>query len=323
MFSRTLSKLILVVFVAAVFMPMLLPHTPVDALKNPCSLDPENLIVNGSMASGGGSTADGWQSFVLDGSPQFSWVGNEQIDPNGSQFIVSTGTFDAGVYQTVHSLQPNVYYSFRLGYSLAAKSYSGPNVRVDTIGRKVGVDPFGGTDPRSPNILWGRDYFDGLAALNIPDMSMIFAARSPNATIFLRAMARDGSGGENKVWFDAVCMEAKPEMGIATSPPPTATTIPPTGTVRPSATRPPATKVALPPTATATATTIPNTPTPKPSSTIAPTPRIARPDVPDTPANSIDLGTVTLAGLGGVLLLGSGLLFFLGLLFWRRFEGTA
>ncbi len=317
MFFRTIYKLMLASIIAGLLAPIFLARTPADALKDPCALDPNNLIRNGSMAPGGSQTAEGWQTFVLDGSPRFNWVGNEQIDPNGSQFIVSSGTFDGGIYQTVGNLQPNVYYWFRLGYSLAAKSYGGPNVRVDTIGRKVGVDPFGGTDPRSPNVIWGPDYFDGIAALNIPDMKLTFAARSPNATIFLRAIARDGSGGENRVWFDAVCMESLPDMATATPPPPTATTIPPTGTVRPSATRVPATRT---PANTPTATVVPNTPTPKPSSTIAPTPRVARPDVPTSSGTPFDLSTATLAGLGIVLMLGSVLFFALGVLSWGRIK---
>ena len=180
--------------------PPMEPPPPPFTLKNPCALDPNNLVNNGSMSPDHGtqygSVADGWEPFIFDGTPpQFRWVGNEQIDPNGSQQIFTSNSFDAGIYQTVHNLQPGVYYMFRLGYSLAAKSYGGPNVRVDSIGRKVGVDPFGGTDPKSPNVIWGPDYFDGIAALNIPQMTLVFAARSPNATIFLLAMAREAGNG--------------------------------------------------------------------------------------------------------------------------------
>src|SRR5512141_2518559 len=84
---------------------------PRFTLKDPCALDPKNLINNGSMGPAHdtqyGSLADGWDPFIFDGTaPQFRWVGNEQIDPNGSQQIFSSGTFDAGVFQTVHNLQP-------------------------------------------------------------------------------------------------------------------------------------------------------------------------------------------------------------------------
>jgi len=80
-------------------------------------------------------------------------------------------------------------------------------------------------DPKSRNVLWGPDLFDGKVALNRPEIQMIFAARSDCATIFLRAMATDGSGGENRVWFDATCMEPRLEIPpypiAAPMPPPT------------------------------------------------------------------------------------------------------
>jgi hypothetical protein len=201
-------------------------------LADPTAMNPGNLVANGSMGNGHHDTAngivvDGWEPFVLSGEPpNFRWVDNEQIDPGGSQQIFSNGTFDAGIMQTVRNLQPGTWYMFRLGYSLAAKSYDGPNVRVQTIGRKVGVDPFGGTDPRSPTVIWGPDLFDGRGALNRPEMQMIFAARSDRATIFLRAMATDGSGGENRVWFDAICMEARPDMPPVQLPAPSPTVAP-------------------------------------------------------------------------------------------------
>jgi nucleoid-associated protein YgaU len=101
---------------------------------------------------------------------------------------------------------------FRLGYSLAAKSVDGPNFRVQTIGRQVGVDPFGRTDPKAATVIWGNQFFNGQAALNIPDMQMIFPALSTQATIFLRAIATDAAQGENRVWLDAVCMEPRSEI---------------------------------------------------------------------------------------------------------------
>jgi hypothetical protein len=358
MISRTSHKFIAAILIASLFASFFLTRSPAWAfppaddtpipkfkLKDPCALDPNNLITNGSMAPGHdtqyGSAAEGWEPFVFNGvPPQFRWVGNEQIDPNGSQQIFSTNTFDAGILQTVRNLQPSVYYMFRLGYSLAAKSYSGPNVRVDSIGRKVGVDPTGGTDPKSSNVIWGPDFFDGNAALNRPEMTMIFAARSERATIFLRAIARDGSGGENRVWFDAVCMEARPDTPTATPLPPTATTVPPMATVRPTPTR-----VALPsptriiptktpaisptPTAMSTATSMPmqapiEAAAPIPAATPGevampvPTARHARRVATLLPAAPIELdaGLLTRVGMGSIL--GSLVFFVVGIILSKR-----
>ncbi len=306
---------------------------PNFALKDPCALDPNNLVTNGSMGPGHGTqyglAADSWDPFIYDGTPpQFRWVSNEQIDPNGSQQIFSTNTFDAGIQQTVHNLQPGAYYMFRLGYSLAAKSYSGPNVRVDSIGRKVGVDPFGGTDPKSPNVIWGPDFFNGQAALNLPEMTMVFAARSPNATIFLRAIARDSSGGENRVWLDAVCMQSLPGLPTATPPAPTATPVPPTATPRPIPTRVPATKAPIVPPKTATPPQVvlraPDTATPTIETSIRAAPtveaRYARPEVTPSPSPLIDPGQGALAGLGTALFAGGILSLGLGIVLWRRID---
>ncbi len=340
---RTFAKLTLAILLAGLIAPLLLPRTPADALKDPCALDPNNLIQNGSMGPAHdtqyGSLADQWEPFIFDGNaPSFRWVGNEQIDPNGSQQIVSSSTFDAGVYQTVRNLQTGVYYWFRLGYSLAAKSYSGPNVRVDSIGRKVGVDPFGGTDPKSPNVIWGPDLFDGNAALNRPEMTMTFAARSSNATIFLRAIARDGSGGENRVWLDAVCMEAKPEMATATPPPATPTSLPPTPTTRPPTSTPRPAIVRAPNTPTkpavpaapgstptlAVAMAVKGTPEPDaPPEGDAASPRYARPDVTPEAGLLIDPGTGLAVGAGLFLVLGAFAFFAVGLVWWLKMSRGA
>jgi hypothetical protein len=331
MISKTMHKIIAVLFVASLLAPFALTrapalaHLPTFALKDPCALDPNNLITNGSMAgehgTSYGSLAEAWEPFIFDGAaPKFRWVSNEQIDPNGSQQIYSSGTFDAGIYQTVRNLQPNVYYWIRLGYSLAAKWYGGPNVRVDSIGRKVGIDPFGGTDPKSPNVIWGPDLFDGNAALNRPEMTMIFAARADRATIFLRAMARDGSSGENRVWLDAVCMEARYDMPTATPLPPTATPVPPTATPRPTQARAPAPKIAqvqntpaatLAPTVTPTATP---TETPLPTGT----PRYARPLIAPEPDSPVELGAGMFVGAGALLIAGAVMFFGFGLVLWRK-----
>ncbi len=203
------------------------PPFPKFNLHDPTAQDPNNLIVNGGMGPANhdtqyGTVVDGWTPFVVSGNPpQFTWVDNEAVDPGGSQQIHADDVFDAGIYQTVHNLQPGMVYMFRVGYSLAAKCISGPNVRVQTIGRKVGVDPTGGCDPKSPNILWNPDLFDGKRALNCPEMQMVFVAQAKDATLFLRAMAKDGSNGENRVWFDAVCMEPRPDIPAASVPQPT------------------------------------------------------------------------------------------------------
>lgn len=198
------------------------PVTPrALALGNPCALDPNNLIVNGSMAAAVppnntvyGEIAANWSPFVSSPeAPIFEHVTNEQIDPNGSQYIWSdyapygAGPFDAGIYQTVTGLSAGQYYHFWLGYALAAYDPGDQqNHRGNWIGRQVGVDTSGGTDPNSANVRWSDVYWIGDAALNIPALNLVFTPQVNRATIFLRAI-NTGNIGRMKVWFDSACMK--------------------------------------------------------------------------------------------------------------------
>lgn len=353
MISRTLTKFFFAIFIVVAIVliaslwliqPIAFAHPPyIDAtpvgqdfknakyLKDPCEKQPNNMVTNGGMGPDAsdtsyGTVATGWTPFIFNGAPpNFRVVFNEGTD-GISQQIYGNGTFDAGVYQTVGNLQSGSYYWFRLGKSLAAKDYGGGNTRVDSIGRKVGVDPFGGTDPKSPNVIWGPDYFNGVAATNILEMILVFPARSDRATFFLRGMATDGSSGENRVWFDSVCMEARPELGTAAPLQPTANITPSPTATRPAPTRPPATRVVLAPTNTPTRIVeelrAPDTATPTvvvalvaaPSAT----PRFARPDVTPSSGSSIDFGAGIFIGIGVILIMSALLFFGIGFIWWHR-----
>lgn len=307
--------------------------------KNACARDPKNLLANGTMGSDHhdtpfGTVADGWDPFIFSGSaPSFRWVDNEQIDQGGSQQIYTTDTFDAGVRQTVRGTQPGVYYWVRWGYSLAAKSggsYGVPNVRVDSIGRKIGVDPFGGTDEKSPNVVWGPDLFDGNAALNAMQMILLFPARADHVTIFLRAIARESGNGENRVWIDALCMEARSDLPIATPLPAASPTNSPIPTALATFTRIPPTRIPLTrtpgrsPTSSPSPSRTPAPPTetvvlPPATVTLAPAlPVRARRAITAAEASVFDLDSETLVKIGYSSIGGSLFFFLVGLVFARR-----
>ncbi len=183
-----------------------------------CTQDSSNLTTNGSMAGLGHATtygvvADGWNPFVVSSvAPTFAWVNNENApgDPIlGSQYIwADTYAFDAGIDQTITGLTPGTYYRFWVGYALAAYDPGDQqNHRNNLIGRQVGIDLTGGTNPMASTVAWGSVYWDGIAALNIPALSMTFAAPSTSATIFVRVVNTNVNNGRSKAWFDVVCME--------------------------------------------------------------------------------------------------------------------
>lgn len=349
MILRTLYKISFAMFVVVTFaslwfiQPTALAHPPMDAtpvgdelrnpkfLKDPCPADPNNLLQNAAMDPGGntqyGSVADVWQPFIFNGSPpQFRWVNNEGIYRGQSQQIFSSGPFDAGIYQVVSNLTPNNYYWFRLGWAPAAKSYSGPNVESNGVGRKVGVDPFGGTDPKSPNVIWGPDYFGDTKGLNRNQLTLFFPARAASVTIFMRALATDGAGGENRVWFNAPCMEARPDVPAAAPLQPTATSTPLATATRTATPRPAATRIILAPTNTPTAIPAdiraPDTATPTVAVAFvaAPsaTPRFARPAATPVPGSSIDFGTGIFIGVGFILVMSALLFFGIGFIWWHK-----
>jgi YVTN family beta-propeller protein len=194
-----------------------------------CTQDANNLTTNGSMAGPGHSTgygivADAWTPFVLSADvPHFEWVDNENANGDvagtGAQYIwADLDGFDAGIYQTVGGLTSGAWYQFSVGQALAAFDLNGGgNTRTTTIGRQVGVDPYGGTNPLSANVQWGVVYWDGIAALNIAELSKTFQAQANQATIFIRVVNQNINNGRSKVWFDVICMHS------TTPPPPTPT----------------------------------------------------------------------------------------------------
>lgn len=194
-------------------------------LRDPCAYDPNNLFTNGMMLPGWnsayGEVANAWTPFIFAGdAPNFDVVDNEGIDENPgiSQQIFETNTFDAGIQQTVNNLQIGANYWIRWGYSLQAKSYP-QNISSSTIGRQFGVNPYGGTDPHDARVIWGPIVWGG-GAVNLAQMVIVFTARAPSATMFLRAIATVNDGHENRVWIDALCMEARPDLTPSPSPPP-------------------------------------------------------------------------------------------------------
>ncbi|MDE3089206.1 MAG: YncE family protein [Chloroflexota bacterium] len=194
-----------------------------------CTLDPTNLTTNGSMPGPGhsappyGIVVNGWTPFILGSTlPNFEWVNNENapgdVAGTGAQYIwLDTYAFDAGIYQTITGLTPGTYYRFWLGYALAAYDPGiGQNLRNNLIGRQVGYDLTGGTNASAPSVTWGNVYWNGIAALNIPDLSLTFVAQTTRVTIFLRVVNTNVNNGRSKVWFDVVCVEP-----LNPQPPPT------------------------------------------------------------------------------------------------------
>src|SRR5581483_417038 len=243
--------------------------TPSVRAEGPCTTRSDNMTRNGSVTDGGyetvhGVIANSWNPFLINGDwPEYDLADNESangdIGGSSSQYIHGDGVhFDAGIYQVIPNTQPGASYEFSVGWAAMLRDTGGGNNRkIDNVViRRVGVDPYGGTDPTSPNMQWGPEVGTGSSgrSLNNPDMSITFKALANQVTVFLRVWNR-GSAPSDKVFFDVMCMRprgdipveavaptATPTLSITLAPP---TDVPPT---RVPATRVPPTATPIPPT---------------------------------------------------------------------------
>ncbi len=274
------------------------PFTPrTFAADGPCTSRDDNLTRNGSFGGGYdtqfGVVGESWNAFIFGGDPpHYDLTDNENavgdfVAPY-SQFIVGEGhEYDAGIFQVVSGIQPGASYDFKVGMAQTQRDLGGGNlIAMNDVGRRVGVDPLGGTDPHSPNVIWGPEYWTGGAGYNKPEMLLTFKAQSQQVTVYARVFNRNPAAAD-KIWFDVICVLPRGDIPVeavqpSVTPTSPATAVPPTSAdpptprptrVPPTATRVPATDVPTVPAQAFTATP-PKvaqrraTPTPEPRSFI-------------------------------------------------------
>jgi hypothetical protein len=266
------------------------------AVPSALAQEPENLIVNWSFEDGfypypmGGGVANCWVAFVEETIPPatppiFRLTGYddfpEAIEGIHSQRIWSDGTgFIAGIHQQVSGVTPGVAYKAWVVW--AAVKSSGTDEFI--MGRKIGIDPYGGTDPRSPDIVWSPEIW-GYDKRQFELLKVSAVAQAETITVFLR-VDNHVTHGQDQVFFDAVFLIVDPDQPTAT---PTPTAIPiPTSTDTP-----------LPPTPTPVPPVLSlvegptSTPTPTPTFTDTPTPTATSTDTPTATPTEIPTATNT------------------------------
>ena len=308
----------IVLLAAALCLELLLP-LPALA-QNPC--EGGNLLANcnfDAFVTVGPSkqAPEDWSYFLEAGDPAFDQSPDTAFGAPSLRIWSDGSPFTAGIYQIVPNVTPGVRYQLNIGWAAA---------NVMNIGRQLGIDPTGGEDSRSPNIIWGQIVWD---KTRMPKLTVSAIAAGPKITVFVRVQ-HDTSYGADQCFLDAVSLIVDPEQPAAPTPAPTATPIPPT------ATRPPATATSVPfsptpsttPTAAATQTpTLPLTATPTATgtatatrtltSTASSTPRPTRtPSATWTPRPTPTPTTAPFLGIGlntwSNAFLGLGILGFVG-----------
>jgi len=312
---------------------------------------PYGLLNNGGFENGfygwgpnDSQIPNGWEPFVvMDPAipPQFrdsaSFGGfTERLDGDHCLVIWSHWVpFDAGVYQRV-PVTPGVAYLFQVEWA-PMQSYNAEQGGMITqdgfMMRVIGLDPTGGTDPNSPNIVWSQELWKKKRVAK-DQLRVSAVAQSDTMTAFIR-VKNPQPHGQDQIFVDVASLVVDPNQPVPPPPPtdtpapPTDTRVPPTTTsIPPTDTPTPTETLTAAPTATSTSTATPTptqtptatyTPTATPTHTLTPTPTMWYND----PA-TVMAGTFLIGG-GGVILTGSVLL---GLILWliwrsrRRAAGT-
>lgn len=229
----------------------------------------------------------GWQPFILSGDLTYMQDEDTFWGPPSLRMWSNGGTFKAGIWTQVRVTPGSGY--------RASVAWAAPN-DPGSFGRQLGIDPTGGTDPNSPNVIWGPIHFGDGRLLNYPpgegpNIDVKARAVSDMVTVFF-LVDHPRSSGDNLIYIDAIALypdESAPGLAATATPiPPAAPVIQAAAAQQPAVILPTATPL---PTATDTpAPTETPTPTATPTATPSPTPTITPTYTPwptATPENSV------------------------------------
>jgi hypothetical protein len=137
----------------------------------------------------------------------------EKVEGDHSQMYWETGAFAAGIYQQV-SVTPGTDYAAQAKIlTIWETSLPRPD---DKMLKQVGIDPNGGTDPNSPDIVWGPTKGKHVKWETVKTSA---TAVSSTITLFVLVTSEASSNPSlrNQVFVDAVVLTQAPSAS-ATSP---------------------------------------------------------------------------------------------------------
>jgi len=165
--------------------------------------------------------AQNWTAFTKSGAiPKYmtndQWAtmtggAAEHLEGDHSQMYWETGAFEAGIYQQVSVTAGTDYAAQAKILSIWKTSASRDD---DKMLKQVGIDPHGGTDPDSPDIVWGPA--EG-ADVKWESVRTSATAISSTITLFILVTNTEASPHPNQVFVDAVVLTEAPSAS-ATSP---------------------------------------------------------------------------------------------------------
>ena len=213
---------------------ILLPAPAWAGPQNPCREG--NLLSNCTFDDFTGSpprqVPNGWTPFISSGDLEYRQVlGDEchSVDQPSCLIMRSNGlVFTAGLWRQVGGLQPGATYRAGIGWGA-------PAAPTDSFGRQLGIDPTGGTDPGSPNVVWGPKHFgdgrvlsyDGPYSAVDPSIDVSAVAKGDTVTVFV-LVDHTYTSGDNFIYLDMVGLRQDTSQPVVA--PPTATPVPATAT---------------------------------------------------------------------------------------------
>ncbi|MCB0166627.1 MAG: hypothetical protein KDI79_20530 [Anaerolineae bacterium] len=145
----------------------------------------ENILRNCNFDQG----FDHWQSFIETGGADFNVLqgGGEchaPLCPAG--YIVTADHFIGGILQQVPVEKGRNYYANIVWLVFDSLSNDASiNKATGGIGRRIGIDPTGGTDSRSSNVVWSEDNWrNDCKICNVEHVTV--TAQADTITVFLR-----------------------------------------------------------------------------------------------------------------------------------------
>ncbi len=257
------------------------------------------------------TTGDGnsgvWKPYKISNPGPAIWKQPTEGWPKGPSLWIYADAiqFDGGVYQVV-AVTPGHGYHFEVAWAVVR--HDGVGIHDDSqLIRQVGIDPYGGTNPLSPNVQWSGEYTG--SGKFAPELAIDQYAQSDHITIYLRAQ-NHYTDSRNEVFFDHAVLTENGAPPIAVAPPTAVPTVRlPTAAPKPAA----PTRTRVVPTSTSTpepTLTATQEPTETREPTATRTPRAT--ETPAAPAASSLVSRLTLSlalvaclgGGGGIVLLG-------------------
>ncbi len=169
--------------------------------------------------------AESWEKFIIaqDGDrlrffSSCDWaafnnsVFCEKTDGAEAQVIWSAKSFEAGIYQQVSGLTIGKNYGFQGGILQVWETTSSQT--DGKMFRSVGIDPYGGIDPSSANVIWSPEedqdvawFWPGIGAqAKATTMTVFVRIRSPHDVVT--------SLTANQVWIDNTFMDEAPTTNL-------------------------------------------------------------------------------------------------------------